>query len=106
VPARRAMARWASRLLDREWHQQLLVLRLITVAVVATIPGAAISTNTPPSGNDTFGTVDYRRLGPRGSQPFEERGGYCRSGAATLRRLGDSPSDIDADLGLVARSRR
>ena len=33
VPARRAVIRWAVRLLRREWRQQLLILALITVAV-------------------------------------------------------------------------
>ena len=59
VPARRAMARWAWRLFRREWRQQLLVLALITIAVMATILGAAIGTNTPPPGNETFGTAGY-----------------------------------------------
>jgi putative ABC transport system permease protein len=59
VPTRRAMARWAWRLFRREWRQQLLVLALITIAVMATILGAAIGTNTPPPGNATFGTADY-----------------------------------------------
>ncbi len=31
VPARRAVIRWALRLLRREWRQQLLILALITV---------------------------------------------------------------------------
>ena len=35
VPARRAVIRWAVRLLRREWRQQLLILALITVAVAA-----------------------------------------------------------------------
>ena len=37
VPARRAVIRWAWRLLRREWRQQLLILALITVAVAATV---------------------------------------------------------------------
>ena len=36
VPARRAVIRWALRLLRREWRQQLLILALITAAVVVT----------------------------------------------------------------------
>lgn len=43
--ARRAVARWAVRLFRREWRQQLLVLGLLTVAVAATIWGAAVITN-------------------------------------------------------------
>src|SRR5262249_35927362 len=56
-PARRAVTRWAWRLFRREWRQQLLVLALITVAVAATIIGAAVATNTPPPANAGFGTA-------------------------------------------------
>ena len=47
VPARRAVVRWAWRLFRREWRQQFLILALIAVAVVATIVGSAVATNTP-----------------------------------------------------------
>jgi putative ABC transport system permease protein len=57
VPARRAVTRWAWRMFRREWRQQLLVLALITVAVAATIIGAAVATNTPPPANAGFGTA-------------------------------------------------
>jgi putative ABC transport system permease protein len=58
APARRAVMRWAWRLFRREWRQQLLVLILITVAVAATIFGAAIGTNTPLPANGGFGTAN------------------------------------------------
>jgi putative ABC transport system permease protein len=57
VPARRAVTRWAWRLFRREWRQQLLVLGLITVAVAATIIGAAVATNNPPAAGAGFGTA-------------------------------------------------
>jgi putative ABC transport system permease protein len=57
VPARRAVTRWAWRLFRREWRQQLLVLALITVAVAATLIGAAVATNNPPPHNAGFGTA-------------------------------------------------
>jgi putative ABC transport system permease protein len=57
VPAFRAVTRWAWRMFRREWRQQLLVLALITVAVAATIIGAAVATNTPPPANAGFGTA-------------------------------------------------
>jgi putative ABC transport system permease protein len=57
VPALRAVTRWAWRMFRREWRQQLLVLALITVAVAATIIGAAVATNTPPPANAGFGTA-------------------------------------------------
>jgi putative ABC transport system permease protein len=60
MPARRAILRWAWRLFRREWRQQLLVLALLTVAVAATVLGAAVATNTPSSPNAaTFGTADH-----------------------------------------------
>lgn len=55
--ARRAMMRWAWRLFRREWRQQVLVLALIVVAVAATVVGAAVATNTPPSATAGFGTA-------------------------------------------------
>src|SRR6202167_668629 len=57
VPARRAVIRWAVRLLRREWRQQLLILALITVAVAATVVGAAVATNTPSLATAAFGTA-------------------------------------------------
>ena len=57
VPARRAVIRWAWRLLRREWRQQLLILALITVAVAATFVGAAVATNTPTPAGAGFGTA-------------------------------------------------
>ena len=44
-PARRAVIRWAIRLFRREWRQQLLALILLTLAVAATVAGAALITN-------------------------------------------------------------
>jgi putative ABC transport system permease protein len=58
APARRAVMRWAWRLFRREWRQQLLVLVLITVAVAATVLGAAIGTNTPLPANGGFGSAN------------------------------------------------
>jgi putative ABC transport system permease protein len=57
IPARRAVIRWAMRLLRREWRQQLLILALITVAVAATFVGAAVATDTPSPETADFGTA-------------------------------------------------
>jgi putative ABC transport system permease protein len=57
VPARRAVIRWAWRLLRREWRQQLLILALITIAVAATFVGSAVAANTPPPAGAGFGTA-------------------------------------------------
>jgi putative ABC transport system permease protein len=57
IAARRAVIRWALRLLRREWRQQLLILALITVAVAATVVGSAVATNTPSPATGAFGTA-------------------------------------------------
>jgi putative ABC transport system permease protein len=57
VAARRAVVRWAVRLLRREWRQQLLILALITVAVAATVVGSAVATTTPSPATAAFGTA-------------------------------------------------
>jgi putative ABC transport system permease protein len=57
MAARRAMTRWAWRLLRREWRQQLLVLLLIAVAVAVTTVGVGVSTNTPLSPYVGFGNA-------------------------------------------------
>lgn len=62
APARRAVVRWAWRLFRREWRQQLLVLALLTVAVAATILGAAIGTNAPPPSAAGYGIADHLAL--------------------------------------------
>jgi putative ABC transport system permease protein len=59
TPARRAVLRWAWRLLRREWRQQILVLQLLTLAVAATVLGAGVVTNTPPPAAAGFGTADH-----------------------------------------------
>ena len=59
TPARRAVLRWAWRLFRREWRQQILVLQLLTLAVVATVLGAGVVTNTPPPAGFGFGTADH-----------------------------------------------
>ncbi len=57
MPARRAVTRWAWRLLRREWRQQSLVLALITLAVAVTTVGVGVSTNTPLSPYVGFGNA-------------------------------------------------
>jgi putative ABC transport system permease protein len=57
VPARRAVIRWAIRLLRREWRQQLLILALITVAVGATVIASTVATDTPAPVAGVLGTA-------------------------------------------------
>ncbi len=57
VPARRAVIRWAVRLLRREWRQQLLILAMITVAVGATVVASTVATDTPAPVAGVLGTA-------------------------------------------------
>ena len=57
LPARRAVIRWAVRLLRHEWRQQLLIFALITAAVAATFIGAAVATTTPANPAGVLGTA-------------------------------------------------
>jgi putative ABC transport system permease protein len=57
VPARRAVIRWAVRLLRREWRQQFLILALITVAVGATVLASTVATDTPATVAGVLGTA-------------------------------------------------
>jgi putative ABC transport system permease protein len=57
LPARRAVIRWAIRLLRREWRQQLLILALITVAVGATVVASTVATDTPAPIAGVLGTA-------------------------------------------------
>jgi putative ABC transport system permease protein len=57
VPARRAVIRWALRLLRREWRQQFLILALITVAVGATVVASTVASDTPATTAGVLGTA-------------------------------------------------
>jgi putative ABC transport system permease protein len=70
APARRAIRRWAWRLLRREWRQQVLVLSLLTVAVAATTVGLGLVVNVQGNDQSVFGTanarIDINNPGPGG----------------------------------------
>jgi putative ABC transport system permease protein len=68
LPARRAVMRWAWRMLRREWRQQLLVLGLLTIAVATTTVGAGLAANARSSDEGAFGTANYLITLP-GSDP-------------------------------------
>ena len=97
VPARRAMVRWTWRLFRREWRQQLLIVTLITVAVAATIIGAAVAVNTPPPKNAGFGTANHMITIPGRDQP--------RRLILSCRRRPNDAISIWCTLPLPARSR-
>ena len=57
IVARRAVIRWAVRLVRREWRQQLLIIAMLTVAVAAMIVATSVAANTRgESTQATFGT--------------------------------------------------
>jgi len=60
--------RWAWRMFRHEWHQQLLVLSLLTVAMAATTMGLGLAANTRSTEAATFGTADLLITIP-GSDP-------------------------------------
>jgi putative ABC transport system permease protein len=57
VPARRAVIRWAIRLLRREWRQQLLIFALITAAVGATVVASTVATDSQGQLAGVLGTA-------------------------------------------------
>jgi putative ABC transport system permease protein len=59
-PARRAIRRWAWRLLRREWRQQVLILALLMVAVAATTVGLGLVINVQPGDRGALGSADAR----------------------------------------------
>ena len=60
APGRRAVVRWALRLLRREWRQHVLLIGLITVTVAAALFGATTAYNAVPSHEGTFGAASHR----------------------------------------------
>ena len=59
VPARRAVARWAWRLLRREWRQQILVLALLTVTVAAAAFSVSAAYNVASLPGPQFGSASH-----------------------------------------------
>ena len=59
APARRAVVRWAWRLFRREWRQQLTVIGLLIVAVVAAVGAIAFAADGPSSPSAEFGTANH-----------------------------------------------
>jgi putative ABC transport system permease protein len=60
APARRAIRRWAWRLLRREWRQQVLILALLTLAVGTTTVGLGLVENVQGSDQAVFGNANSR----------------------------------------------
>ncbi len=60
APARRAIRRWAWRLLRREWRQQVLILALLILAVAATTVGLGLVVNARVTNQGVLGKADAR----------------------------------------------
>jgi putative ABC transport system permease protein len=60
APARRAIRRWAWRLLRREWRQQILIVSLLIVAVAATTVGLGLVVTVNHTDQSLFGNADAR----------------------------------------------
>jgi len=86
VPARRAVIRWALRLLRREWRQQLLILALITVAVSATVVASAVAADAPAPIAGVLGSAQDAALltGPSARINAEIKGLESRYGRADV----------------------
>jgi putative ABC transport system permease protein len=74
VAARRAVIRWAGRMFRREWRQQLLVVTLLTVAVMAAIGSITIAYNAVPADDGDFGSANQLLMFD-GSEPRELEAG-------------------------------
>jgi len=60
IPARRAVTRWAWRLLRRQWRSQALLVSLLTVAVAAATGSvSAVYNLAPTEGNARFGSANH-----------------------------------------------
>ena len=59
VVARRAVTRWAWRLLRREWRQQVLVVALLTLAVAAAAFSAPAAYNVASLPGPQFGSANH-----------------------------------------------
>jgi putative ABC transport system permease protein len=59
VPARRAIARWAWRLLRREWRQQILILALLTLTVAAAGFSVSAAYNVASLPGPQFGSANH-----------------------------------------------
>ncbi len=98
--ANRAVARWARRLLRREWRQQLLIICLLTVAVAATTVGLGLVVNVQSRVQANAGTASLRI-------DIESPGQLAAIATAAQRSLGtvellaDSPIPIPGSTATI-----
>jgi putative ABC transport system permease protein len=89
IAARRAVVRWAWRVLRREWRQQLLVVTLLTVAVAAAIGSVTIASNSVPAVYFDLGSANLL-LNFDGSDPQKLEAGLdaARRSFGTIEVIG------------------
>ncbi|MFY1649398.1 FtsX-like permease family protein [Solwaraspora sp. WMMB762] len=89
MPARRAMVRWAWRLLRREWRQQIMVLTLLSVAVTAAVVGVSAGYHSTPPGIARFGDASqWFTLYAEDDRPLEPRIAQAREWFGTIDVVG------------------
>ncbi|MEO6713541.1 MAG: ABC transporter permease [Mycobacteriales bacterium] len=90
-PARRAIVRWAWRLVRRDWRQQLLILVLLVLAIAGAAAGASAAYNLPQPANAELGAANH---GVVLRAQGEARAGQLASNLATVRAAFDSAEVI------------
>jgi putative ABC transport system permease protein len=102
VAARRAVVRWAGRMVRREWRQQLLVVTLLTVAVAAAVGSITVAYNTVPADNSDLGSANMV-LSFDGSDPDKLQAGLdaAESSFGTLDIIGHRSVSVPGSVETV-----
>src|SRR5437763_12286865 len=98
--ANRAVARWARRLVRREWRQQVLVMCLLTVAVAATTVGLGLVVNVQSSNEVNSGTASLR-LDIQSPGDLAAIESAARHALGAVELLADSPIPIPGSTATV-----
>lgn len=89
VPARRAVARWAWRLLRREWRQQVLVLALLTLTVAAAAFSVSAAYNVASLPGPQFGSANHLlQFGGSGPKALTADIAAARKAFGTIQVIG------------------
>jgi putative ABC transport system permease protein len=89
VAARRAVVRWAWRMFRREWHQQILVIALLIVAVASAVASVTIAYNSGSADDAEFGSASHLlRFDGADPQKLEAGLAAARKGFGTTDVIG------------------
>jgi putative ABC transport system permease protein len=89
VPARRAVARWAWRLLRREWRQQILVLALLSLTVAAAAFSVSAAYNVASLPGPQFGSANHLlQFGETGPKALAADIAAARKAFGTIQVIG------------------